>query len=574
MVHNKNRNPPPPPTTAANHGRAPPPDNNPNQEQTKTDKQLSSIKSECQLAIAAFRRNPAKAHKLIEAACLKYENCALVHAARSNLHALEACRIGSSDVVLKQKNLIGAAQSARRAVSLSPNSIEFGVFYAEAMYELSRDVQGLDEVVRECERGLSIENPIDPAEESFRTAWLLEKSTAEERILKCRKRLESILQKSRSASLSLKNLAKGNPLDCVMVGVGSVVTGTKNGNSKEIKIGVLEEGSEKPELDNYRMSERKRQAVSNEIVRASVKKGKSRTYWNAMSDERKTGLLELRVGDLREYYSSLCKDGLAERVFSEGIGYAEKNKSWKFWGCYYCDEKFEDMELRMKHIERKHEGEIGCKLKVKPFVFPEINAEWADLLVNGTWKPVDTPRAIKMIEKQLKSQLANLFDEDCSVENCAMDQLSDQEPNESSDQEPNESQHCRGRERRSHDESLFGLGKSVGHFLPEAFRNDQKWPLSDDIDRANILQEIPRQFQVLVRDKFLSVRNLNKVITYTIAELQNFIPASQLQIQGLGKSPLCICFLEVSQLEKILEFLQGVYELSGSDSGKSNDRRR
>ncbi|KAF7130792.1 hypothetical protein RHSIM_Rhsim10G0031400 [Rhododendron simsii] len=551
LNNKKRKNPPPRPPPAA-------PDENANQEQNKTD-QLSLIKSQCRLAIAALRRNPAKAHKLMEDACRSHPDCALVHAVRGNLHAVEASRIASSDSVLKQTHMRSAVESARRAASLSPNSIEFRAFYAQAMYNASRDVEGFEEAARECERALSIENPIAPAEE----VWVVkEESTAEKRIHGVRKRLEWILGKCREASLSLKkNLGKEIPPKGV-IKVVPVDRRPRNGNRNEIKIRVSEERSEP---GSSRMSERKRQAFREEREGATAKMGKSRTYWDAMSDERKMGLIGVRVGDLRKYCCSVCKDGFAKRVFSEGIGYAEKNRSWKFWGCYYCDEKFGDLELRLKHIEREHEGEIGQKLKVKPFEFPEIDAEWADMLVNGTWEPVDTPRAIKMIEKQLKSQKSRKGSVD---ENRGKAQLFDQDPNRSP--------LCCGSGRRNNDETLFGFGncKSIPYFLPRACRNDQKWPLSDDIERANILQEIHRQFQVLVRYKFLTEYNLSTVITCTMAELQNFIPASQLQSQGLEKSPLCICFLEVPQLKEILEHLQRVYEVSGSDFGRSDHRNR
>ncbi|KAG5527415.1 hypothetical protein RHGRI_028338 [Rhododendron griersonianum] len=550
-LNNKNgKNPPPRLPSAAPE--------NANQGENKTD-QLSLIKSQCRLAIAALRRNPAKAHRLMEDACRSHPDCALVHAVRGNLHAVEASRIASSESVLKQKHWRSAVELARRAASLSPNSIEFRAFYAQAMYNASRDVEGFEEAARECERALSIENPISPAEEVL---VVKEESTAEELIYGVRKRLKWILGKCREASLSLKkNLGKEIPLKGVIVAV-PVDRRPRNGNRNEIKIRVSEERSEP---DSFRMRERKRQAFREEREGAAAKMGKSRTYWDAMSDERKMGLIGVRVGDLRKYCCSVCKDGFAERVFSEVIGYAEKNRSWKFWGCYYCDEKFGDLELRLKHIEREHEGEIGQKLKVKPFEFPEIDAEWADMLVNGTWEPVDIPRAIKMIEKQLKSQKSR---KGSVEENRGKAQVFDQDPNRSP--------LCCGSGRRNNDETLFGFGncKSIPYFLPRACRNDRKWPLSDDIERANILQEIHRQFQVLVRYKFLTGHNLSTVITCTVAELQNFIPASQLQSQGLEKSPLCICFLEVPQLKKILELLQCVYEVSGSDFGRSDDRKR
>ncbi|KAH7845551.1 hypothetical protein Vadar_003467 [Vaccinium darrowii] len=315
MGRNKKKpNPPPlPPNTATGAPPPPPPPpptNNPNQEQTEIDQELSLIESECNAAIAAHTAgNPGKAFSLIEETRLRYENCGLVYAAEYNLHTLEASRVEASDDVLFQNHVQSAVESARRAVSLSPNSTEFGILYAQALYKLSGGlVDGFDEVLRECERALSIENP---------------------------------LHHCRDASLSLK----------------------------------ARDSDETSESESFGMSERKKQAVLKEIANATVKMGKWRTYWNATSDEGKIGLIRPRIGDLRQYYSSLCKDGSAIRVFSEGIDYAEKNKNWKFWLCYYCDEKFDDFELRMKHIEQMHEGVIGKNPQMKRFFFQEIDAD-------------------------------------------------------------------------------------------------------------------------------------------------------------------------------------------------------
>ncbi|KAH7846006.1 hypothetical protein Vadar_008538 [Vaccinium darrowii] len=308
MDRNKKLNPPPrPPNTAAEGGGAPPPTNNPNQQQTKIDQELSLIKSECLAAIAAhIGGNPAEAFRLMEETRLRYENCGLVYASQYKLHALEASRLETSDGVLFQKHVRSAVDSARRAVILSPNSTEFETLYVQALNKLSSsDVEEFHEV---CERGLSIENP---------------------------------LQHFGEASLSLKAM-------------------------------VWEERSES---ESSRMSERKKQAGLKEIVSATVKMGKSRTYWDAMSDETKLGLIGPRIGDLREYYSSVCKDGTVKRVISESIGYVDEKKNWKFWPCYYCDEKFEDYELRMKHVERKHEGVIGKKSAMRLFLFQEIDAD-------------------------------------------------------------------------------------------------------------------------------------------------------------------------------------------------------
>lgn len=104
--------------------------------------------------------------------------------------------------------------------------------------------------------------------------------------------------------------------------------------------------------------------------------------------------------DLKDYCKSLSEDGLAQRVFSQGIRYADKNKTWRFWACYYCDENFHDFELCMEHIEREHEGKIGQDSQMKPFLFTEIDADGGGsdvydiFLVSGTVFITDIERLV------------------------------------------------------------------------------------------------------------------------------------------------------------------------------------
>ncbi|KAG2329686.1 hypothetical protein Bca52824_000866 [Brassica carinata] len=71
------------------------------------------------------------------------------------------------DLSTKQKYLRSVIESARKAVELSPDSIEFGHFDANLLYEAASDGREYEEVVQECHRALSIENSIDPAKDSL-----------------------------------------------------------------------------------------------------------------------------------------------------------------------------------------------------------------------------------------------------------------------------------------------------------------------------------------------------------------------------------------------------------------------
>ncbi|KAI7979496.1 Inactive ubiquitin carboxyl-terminal hydrolase 53 [Camellia lanceoleosa] len=226
------------------------------------------------------------------------------------------------------------------------------------------------------------------------------------------------------------------------------------------------------------------------------------SYWKSMSAEERQGFLEFRICDLEVHFGKV-EDGLAENIFSEAIGFAKKHKTWNFWPCCFCDEKFNDSELRMQHFDQKHN-----KSKLRYVNPQEVDANWVSMLVNGTWKPVDTREARKIIEEQSNSPSADLVSD-----------------------------------------------------------SNVKWPLSDNVEREKILHSIYDEFRVLLRNNCLSKSNLEKVIKDSMDELHK----QQLHIHGLDQIPLCICFLEVPQLEKILKFLHVVSNLCGLNKNPDMD---
>ncbi|GFS45019.1 hypothetical protein Acr_00g0093640 [Actinidia rufa] len=144
------------------------------------------------------------------------------------------------------------------------------------------------------------------------------------------------------------------------------------------------------------------------------------------------------------------------------------------------------------------------------------------------------PRAVEIIRKQSKPELA--------IED--KDQLSCELPK---------------KEYEVDDISEF---KKIS--LPKACSDNQNWLLSDDIERAKILESIHAEFQLLVKREYVTRENLSKLIGFSIKELQNSIPASELHIHGLDQTPLCICFLGLSKLKSIHKFLK---VLSGLTDG-------
>ncbi|GFY89480.1 ubiquitin carboxyl-terminal hydrolase-related protein [Actinidia rufa] len=402
------------------------------------------------------RNNDTEFLRLIEETCLRHPNSVIAHRTQAHIHHQAASKI--TDPATKQQHLQNAVVSARRTVTLSSGSIEHVDFLCGLLIESASDARAHEEVVRECERALAVEDPIDPADDT----------KVEERIESVRVELQSHMQKSRAA-------------------------------------------------------------VTDEIEKINVPK--SRAYWAAMSEERRRGFLELKIGDLKEHFR-LLKDDSAMKAFLESLDYADKNKTWKSWPCFWCDEKFAKVELRLKHIEKFHKEFEKIARKLRDYVPQEIDPDWAKLLVHGTWKPVDIPRALEIIRNHSKSELGN---EDKDPFSCEVPKKEDEV---------------------SEDKDLDDITKLKKIWLPKAFSDNQNWPLSDDIKRAKTLESIHGEFQLLMRREYLSMKNLSKVIGYAIDQLQKFVPASELRVHDLDRTPLCICFLGVFQLNSVLNFLQ------------------
>ena len=179
------------------------------------DSLSKTIKQECEKALNAIKRgNHNKALRLLKDMSHKYENSALFHRVNGMIYARVADII--DDPNTKQRHIVNAFESARKATELSPDSIEFANFYANLLYENANDGKSYSEVVSECERLLAIENPIDPLKDNINNQQSDEKSpgdsTPDERIKQVRVEIRGLIQRSNVALIStwMKNLG-GSP---------------------------------------------------------------------------------------------------------------------------------------------------------------------------------------------------------------------------------------------------------------------------------------------------------------------------------------------------------------------------
>lgn len=85
-----------------------------------------------------------------------------------------------------------------------------------------------------------------------------------------------------------------------------------------------------------------------------------------------------------------------------------------------------------------------------------------------------------------------------------------------------------------------------------------KWPYCDDRERAGNIERIRSELQRLVRLKCFAPSHLQMLLRLTMSMLLKRIPKSQILFHGMQRELLSICFLEVSELHRVLECLENL----------------
>ncbi|KAK4394563.1 hypothetical protein Sango_1610600 [Sesamum angolense] len=580
----------------------------------------TSIKLECERALTALRRgNHTKALRLMKDLCSKHENSphsALIHRVQGTVCVKVASIIDDSNA--KQRHLKNAIESAKRAVVSSPSSIEFAHFYANLLYEAANKGKEYEEVVQECERALAIENPVDPAKESLQDENQQKISTSEARIAHVQSELRSLIQKSNIASIStwMKNLGNGEekfrlipirrvPEDPMELRLAQAkrpneikkVAKTPEERRKEIEVRVaaarlLQQKSESPHLRNdvdnnnnnskgldsalgsgHRTGERRKSGNVKKSASSDERRDWVRLYWNSMSLDGKKDLLRINISDLRAHFSS-SKDGLLSEVLNEALSFGEANKVWRFWMCCRCNEKFADAGSFMQHVVQEHMGSLLPKMQS---ILPQnVENEWAEMLLNCSWKPLELNAAIRMLEKKSKSNPPDLLDErsrhnaddskECFVDSYCYDYEWDSSPGKKKSGD-----NSNGTVQDSREFEDVEWMDCDGDLSSKESLLHENWPLSDDPERAKLLERIHAIFETLIKHKYLASSHLSKVIHFAVEELQGVACGSQLNSK-MDQTPLCICFLGASELKKILKFLQEISQSCGVNrySDKNN----
>ncbi|KAL3655313.1 hypothetical protein CASFOL_001099 [Castilleja foliolosa] len=573
----------------------------------------ASVKAECEYALNAMRRgNHTKSIRLMKDLCSKHENSpylALIHRVQGTVCVKMASII--DDPNAKQRHLNKALESARRAVTLSPNSVEFAHFYANLLYEVANERKEYEEVVQECERALMIENPVDPAKESLQEENQQKISTAEARVAHVQDELRSLIQKSNIASLStwMKNLSNGeekfrflpirrvpeDPMELRLVQTRrpneiKKVARTPEERRKEIEVRVaaarlLQQKSESPQLVNDEDSSNNNNTALDSGPGSGQKAGDRRKsgnarknassdermdlvhlFWNSMNPDDKKDVLRINIWDLKAYFSSL-KDGLTSEVLNEALSFGETHKEWKFWLCCRCNEKFADATSFMHHFTHEHMGSLLPKMQS---ILPQnVENEWAEMLLNYSWKPLDLNLAIRMLGRQPKPVAPHFLEEgyhsnsiDDSKE-CFLDTYCSEYEWDLSPRKKKSGDNFSGSTQDSREFEGAEWMDCDGDPSRKEISLDDNWPLSDDPERLKLLGRIHVIFQALIKNKYLGSSHLCKVIRFAMEELQSLSCGSRLLYSKLEQSPLCICFLGAPELKKILNFLQEISHACG-----------
>lgn len=568
----------------------------------------STIKLECERALTTFRRgNHNRAMKLMKELCLKEDgstHAAFVH----RVHGFVCFKVASiiTDPGAKQRHLKNAVESARRAVELSPNSIEYAHFHATVLLEAATEGKDYEEVVHECERGLALENPNDPAKETLQDESEQKVSTVEGRIAHVQNELRQLIQKSNIASLSswMKNLSNGeerfrlipirrtteDPMEVRLVQTRrpneiKKVTKTPEERRKEIEVRVaaarlLQQKSESPQspiegdredraLDSssgsgQRIGERRKHG-NNMRKNGSTDERRNwvLSYWNSVNMDVKKDWLRIKKFDLMSHFGS-SKDTLPKDILSEALSFAEANKTWKFWGCYNCDEKYPNPECHRQHVLQEHMESLSPKMQR---LLPQnIDNEWIEMILNCSWKPLDVSAAVKMLDNKEKFK-GSSFPEDSYLSHHTQD-YNDCFRDSSCSYHEKESL---GYSLRNCTTESSNYCKIAENDVREDVEDQQSmanpvtdcWPVSDDTERAKLLEKIHAVFEMLIRNKCLAASHLNKVIQFSMGEIQGLAAGSQLLKHDVDQTPMCICFLGASQLKKILQFLQEISHACG-----------
>ncbi|KAB1222865.1 hypothetical protein CJ030_MR2G018629 [Morella rubra] len=458
----------------------------------------ASIMLECNRALAALHRgNHTKALKLIKESISHHSSDNISNHGSAILHrALGHIYFNTATLIVdsntKCKHLNHAAKAARQALAFSKKSIPLALFHAEVLFELA--------VIRDDNKGHQ-----EVIQECERALMIedptdpIKDSIFEEDII--RQRTDLLTQESRIEFMTqeVKKLIE----KCNNVG---------DGNSEKQDV----------EKQDNTVEERRKYANPKRIPLDVNRVTQIKSYWNeTCTAEMKRGLLRVDIEDLKAHFN---KNKLAKDVLKEAIDFAKEQSQWKFCVCCCCGDWFLDSSSNMRHLNSEHMGSLWTELEAN---VPEIaDDECVAMVKNGVWKPVDIAASVKIMENQSRFETCDA-DSDSAVDGI----------------DDTQNCHSAGTE---YDPQVF-ITREIDKF--------QRWPLCEDSKRTQLLERIHEALESLLKKRCLAESHCNELIT-TMDMMSNRIQVAQIDYYDLDATLLFICFLEASDLEIFLRFLE------------------
>ncbi|KAI3899165.1 hypothetical protein MKW92_052275 [Papaver armeniacum] len=369
-------------------------------------KLISCIKVEYEKALNEISKgNRAKAFKSLKELSLRYESVGLVHRVLSAVFSFAGALV--KDPNERQMHTKNAIESAKRAVLLAPNSIEFAHFYVTLLFESTNDAEvGYGEIVDECERALAIQNPIDPAKESWEGGSDDNLTTPGKRIGDVQQKLRFLARRAKLASISngtnSPNNGTGhkfqllqNPVEVSLAhtrGPNEIKKATKTPEErrrKEIEASVAAarllqgksdllpsvNGKDRDlhsSLGTHTVTTQCKHSYLQKTASLSDRMNHVRSFWDSMALEKKQSLLQVSIEDLKSHLSS-SKDSLVLETLLEALLFAQDKRTWRFWVCCCCSEKFTDGDSLVQHVVREHMSSFSPNMQSVLPVEIEIN---------------------------------------------------------------------------------------------------------------------------------------------------------------------------------------------------------
>uniref|UniRef100_A0A2N9EWD4 C2H2-type domain-containing protein n=1 Tax=Fagus sylvatica TaxID=28930 RepID=A0A2N9EWD4_FAGSY len=320
---------------------------------------------ECNRALQFFQDgNHSEALKLARSTVSRHPNSALAH---TTLAAILFSTAKSSKA-RKREHVASAVHSAERAVALSPNSISFSLFQAALLFELAQEDAASDyePVIKECERALCIEKPLDPLEDHLDIDENdPEDFTVELRIGRVKRNLKELLKKAKIQQL--KKVVDDNSF-------------------AEISKDIQAIQDRKAEIQTKFFTAK----LSFERKLNSKVDTRAKDYWNnVMSLEAKKELLSVGFEDLNAHFNkNKSLAAKAKEVLAEAMECLKLTKNWKFSECCHCGERFFNWESHKEHVESVHLGTLSEELQLVVQERMRSNLLHETIILDG-WKPVD-----------------------------------------------------------------------------------------------------------------------------------------------------------------------------------------